>query len=360
MNDYLSKKIKILSLIAMMLVVLLHSVCVDKRVVEGVSLMANNNYNSFIQFFFSYGVTRIAVPLFFLISGYLFFRNITGKWSEFKNKYKSRFFSLVIPYLLCSVLSLLAVTIINYHRTHTIFFSFVPLKHIMVYIFLDPIAFQLWFVRDLIVLVAFSPIIYYLVKRIKVLPIIFLFVWVFGSIYLEKPVFVVHGMRLTDDILSATTFFVCGAYFAIHNQPIVLKQKASMMFFYLWIVVLLIKTTLLSCFVENVYLINVLHQLSIIIGVVGVWNMYDFVAKKINNNVLQWTSQYTFIIYVFHGPYLLDYLQRLIINMMNQGQFANLVAYFGSVIGAIIVSVAVGYCLKKTIPSFYKILTGNR
>ena len=52
-------------------------------------------------------LTEICVPLFFVISGYLFFRNTPEKpqpkW--FWEKYKSRFFSLLIPYLIANIIA---------------------------------------------------------------------------------------------------------------------------------------------------------------------------------------------------------------------------------------------------------------
>lgn len=45
-------------------------------------------------------------------------------------------------------------------------------------LFLNPIPYQLWFLRDLIVLVLFSPIIYLLIKHLKWIPlIVFLILW---------------------------------------------------------------------------------------------------------------------------------------------------------------------------------------
>ena len=52
-------------------------------------------------------LTEVCVPLFYVISGYLYFRNAPldpqPRW--FLDKYKSRFFSLVIPYLIANVIA---------------------------------------------------------------------------------------------------------------------------------------------------------------------------------------------------------------------------------------------------------------
>jgi len=60
MNTYLSNKLKILSLIAMVLVVFIHSY---------IEITINNTLISqsidFLQYFISQGVARVAVPIFF-------------------------------------------------------------------------------------------------------------------------------------------------------------------------------------------------------------------------------------------------------------------------------------------------------
>ena len=51
-------------------------------------------------------ICQIAVPAFFLMSGYLFFQKLQDKWdwSIWKRKIRSRVFTLLIPYLVWNVL----------------------------------------------------------------------------------------------------------------------------------------------------------------------------------------------------------------------------------------------------------------
>lgn len=113
MNTYLSEKLKVISFIAMILVVLLHSYNLIVRLKTG-TVVLDRGYNFFIQEFISQGITRIAVPLFFAISGYLFFLNLSGTWSEFKEKYRKRIKTLLLPYLFWSLWSLLVCLFFNY------------------------------------------------------------------------------------------------------------------------------------------------------------------------------------------------------------------------------------------------------
>ena len=92
MDRYLSNKLKNMSLIMTFFVVILHSNNLEDSTVF--------NVNTLIQNFIGQGIVRIAVPMFFVISGYLFFYKFKPSTEAFIIKYKKRFKSLFIPYFL--------------------------------------------------------------------------------------------------------------------------------------------------------------------------------------------------------------------------------------------------------------------
>jgi len=55
-------------------------------------------WDDFVRFFISQGVARVAVPLFFLVSGYLFFLG-QWSWSSMRASSKRRVNTLLIPFL---------------------------------------------------------------------------------------------------------------------------------------------------------------------------------------------------------------------------------------------------------------------
>ena len=77
MDKYISNKIKNISLIMTFFVVILHS-----NNLEDPSVL---NINTLIQNFIGQGIVRIAVPMFFLISGYLFFYKFKPSKEAFLN-----------------------------------------------------------------------------------------------------------------------------------------------------------------------------------------------------------------------------------------------------------------------------------
>ena len=83
------------------LVVFVHSFGADNDIVQlhacGLTGAAVYDY---VRLFCSVVIARSAVPIFFIISGYLFFLKVEEYGKQvYANKLKKRWYSLVIPYL---------------------------------------------------------------------------------------------------------------------------------------------------------------------------------------------------------------------------------------------------------------------
>lgn len=164
-----SVKFKVLSFIAMIMIIYLHSYNLTVKF-NGADVFIERNYNSFVQVFISDGTTRIAVPLFAAISGFLFFYNFEPSVQGFLNKYKKRFKSLFIPYILWSAWGLLFFFILQTLPQSRRFFNSTLIENygldkLLVLLFWDPLPYQLWFVRDLLILVLLSPVIYLIDRK---------------------------------------------------------------------------------------------------------------------------------------------------------------------------------------------------
>lgn len=83
------------------IVVLIHTLQADEHVEFGIL------YHDAL-YFFQESIGRSAVPVFFVISGYMFFYKVAGLTTEiYKSKLKRRVKSLLIPYLIWNALALL-------------------------------------------------------------------------------------------------------------------------------------------------------------------------------------------------------------------------------------------------------------
>ncbi|MDR0606256.1 MAG: acyltransferase, partial [Bacteroidales bacterium] len=210
MNLYLSDKIKVLSLVSILIVLCIHS-GFHAYEIEGMRL------NEYVQGAISEMIGRCAVPLFYIISGYLFFYEIPNGLHSIFEKQKKRMRTLLIPYIIASVFFVffcVLVTIVP-GTAQFINSSILPLfennlGNIFYNIFYDagtgmPIAAQLWFLRDLILLVILSPIWYLLYKYLR-------WYWVIGVFALNYlslnhfPVYPLFWFGLGGALVSTNIF----------------------------------------------------------------------------------------------------------------------------------------------------------
>lgn len=172
MNQYLSDKLRVLSLVSIIFVLYIHSGFHADELV-GMSI------NYYVQEFIGGMIGRCAVPLFYIISGYLFFLKVPKGMTSIFGKMKKRVRTLVTPYvigcLFCVVFGMFVALMPGatryMHGTVMPLFE-KPVAVILCSIFYDqgngaPYAFQLWFLRDLIIIVATSPLWYVCLKRLK-------------------------------------------------------------------------------------------------------------------------------------------------------------------------------------------------
>lgn len=169
MTQYLSNKLRVLSLISILFVLYIHS-GFHSNEIEGMI------WNYRCQDFVSVMVGRCAVPLFYVISGYLFFLKVSDGMKSIYAKIQKRIRTLLIPYIVgClffvgfGVLIAIMPGISKYVNGSVMPLFDKPIQQIICSIFYDqgdgsPCAFQLWFLRDLILIVATSPIWYLLLR----------------------------------------------------------------------------------------------------------------------------------------------------------------------------------------------------
>lgn len=348
MNQYLSDKIKVLSFISIILVLYIHSGFHDyPHEILGMKV------NHILQNIISGSIGRCAVPLFYMISGYLFFLHTEKGITCIIRKIKKRVRTLLIPFIIACLffpsfyllLEIIPGTnqFINAQSFSNNFQQ--PLTNILLSLFYkasgstQPWAFQLWFLRDLIIIVAISPLLFYIKQKIrKELIIIILFLLHFTNIGIFP-------------YTSCFWFMLGDTYLLKLNQ---LKIQ--------WILPLFICTSL----VEVNFMPNLPYLLSMLITIMGVaciWNIYDIIVhptfKLADHTFLKLLSGYTFFIYLYHEPSL-NIIRKIMVVICGQNSFGFAVSYLISPWIFAICAVAIGFILKKTLPHFYSIIVGGR
>lgn len=144
-----------------------------------------------MQIFFSETLPHLAVPLFLLFSGYLFFKegNFDGKL--YQSKLKSRFRTLFLSYIIWSTICFI-IAVAQGQVTPT-FLHYVEglwdtalwedgigfSRNLPGY----PVNMPLWFTRDLMILAAISPLIWLLLQKTTGWGILLIAVWWFPNHY---------------------------------------------------------------------------------------------------------------------------------------------------------------------------------
>lgn len=171
-----------------------------------------------IERFWSVGVGQIAVPGFFLVSSYLFFRNF--RLSVLMGKWKSRFFSVAVPYAVWNLLYYLGYVIATrlpivakVVGKEIIPFNIEEMVHAVLRYSYAPI---FWYLFQLILLLLLAPVIYGFVKFKAV-----------GLCYLAALIAALYkGLGTGYPNTDALFYFSVAAYAAVHWREW-LEQKGT-------------------------------------------------------------------------------------------------------------------------------------
>ncbi len=334
------------------MVVFIHSFNLDLKS----NILIVSGYSLFIQLFLCEGIFRIAVPLFFSISGYLFFHNFTPIKSVFFLKIKRRFNTLFIPYVLWSLWGLFIYFIMqmtpgsNSFFTHKLIREF-SIVEIFNTVFLHPIPYQLWFIRDLIVIIVISPVLYWLIRYLKYFTIFFfLFTW-FG-----KYNFVIFSNE-------ALLFFVFGSFLSINNIEFIKNKSTNKTWIksLLWLVFVLCYTILIYSKTGYHFFNSIILKASILVGIIAFWNLLDslWVNKTLIKSKFYNLFSFSFFLYAFHEP-ILTIIKKVLFFILGNNEIVSLIVFFTAPMLTISISIVTGFYLRLFMPKFYGIITGGR
>ena len=156
--------------------------------------------------------TRTAVPLFFIISGYLFFINYKNTFIDYKKHLKTRAKHLLQPIIIWTTLYLLLYYIaqkIPYTASLSLVIIYLSKitngktlsAHIQVFSTTSMFVGQFWFLRNLFIMCVFSPLLWYSYKYTKHYSL-----YVIGGIW-----FFHKSLNINIYIIDTIFFFTLGA-----------------------------------------------------------------------------------------------------------------------------------------------------
>lgn len=343
---YFRNKVTVTNFILAILVMLLHSQNIEQYATVNQTMIPG------LEYFISRTLGNLAVPCFFLISAYLFYRNY-GQ-NKIIEKYKSRIRSVLIPYLLWNLLYYLAFLVLvafpvsrNFMVTQQVELSVQELwsavldhKYNGVY----------WFMKQLIWFVALSPAIWLMMRKKAgiILPVLLILLNCSG---IHLPF---GGLGIRIDML---VYWCLGCYFALHGADAFENRgcKARICSCGVTFLLLLgIRFWLEFVHVENKYS-EYLMPLLLLLNVLALW----FVLDAFKYRKTYWWMEITFFIYSAH-PMLVDAVKKGVAKLLPDTPALCLTNYFAAVGISLLVIIGVAGLLMKYAPHVWSVLNGGR
>lgn len=351
MNSYLSNKIKVLSFLSIILVLYIHS-----GFHEYPHEIAGMSFNIYMQELISGKIGRCAVPLFYAISGYLFFYNIENGIKDVWKKMKKRVRTLLIPYLIACLFLPIFLVIIECVPGIERFVNFdnfsenlkLPIWQLLVFLYFDsgtgsPCAFHLWFLRDLIIIVTLSPILYW-VRNSKASSW-FVCLLLYGLSLLKLPLIPFYGLF----------WYMFGSYYLNSLRIIKYRTFVTLLF-------------LVFCVVEmalpNWKVMFELVQIPIVLlGLISIWTWYDSIVPSSYDlcihPLLSTACCFPFFIYLYHEP-TINIIRKILVIPLGQTSLGFAFSYMVSPWLFAFCFILIGVLLEKYANVPYKILVGGR
>lgn len=359
-NDELeSQVISFLRFPLIVAVVFIHS-NPSNVIINDVNISSDNSFAIYenFRYFISEILARVAVPLYFFISGFLFYKNVNNFDSQiYFQKLCKRGRTLLIPYMFWNL-----IVLFLFYLTQTFLSGLTSGNNLLIteYSWENlikafwngnsgnnmPINYPLWFLRDLMVTVILSPVIYWLIQHLKILYISLLGVLWFFNIW-----FYIPGISIT-----AIFFFSFGAYFSLSKKNYV----ETFLRFYPAIIVVYLFVAICNLVLKNNSLCIYIHNMGVLIGVVAFISLTAYCINRKIWHINFQLSNSSFFIYVYHGMPLALVIKSMSKILQPQSNITFIMLYLFSPILIIVMGYWINYFLMKYFPKFTSTATGGR
>ncbi|MBO7193928.1 MAG: acyltransferase [Bacteroidaceae bacterium] len=285
-----------------------------------------------------------SVPIYFFISGFVFFLGLrtwdTDKWIK---KIKNRKKTLLIPYLLwnsiCFLLSIL------YHRDFTNLDIISFIKSITI----TPSNYPLWFLKDLMIVVLFTPLLWQLLKKGgKVV------LFSFAALFLLK----YFGVIKIYFPAQGLFFFSFGAYMSLNGKDMIAEfAKVSKFSTFCYLVIGIIAMYFYN---TDPQVFKILKFALIIFGLFFAFNLSALLLKKGYCKVNNFLSSASFFMYVSHALVISTIQKILEIILHPVSDISWLVVYILNLVLTVALLLSAYYLMQKYLPKLLTLLTGKK
>lgn len=245
---------------------------------------------------------RVARPLFFFCAAYLLFRHWQTGWRAYRKLAQHRLLRLGVPLLVWGLLLFFAYNLLlRFGPVHWVnnpagakVGSVAEFVALMIGIDRNPLAYQFWFIRDLLCLTLLAPL-FYLLWRLLRLTLALVFVALF--LFQQWPWF--------QPALVSVVFFGLGAVAALEGVSLKLPELSYRWGLLLWFG-LIGCSVIAAAFAVPVDL-SWARPLSILVGTLWVWNLALRLAgpaEQAPGTLAGVRSDMVFFVFAAHEPLL--------------------------------------------------------
>lgn len=301
------------------------------------------------------GIANIAVPFFYVVSGFFLALHI-GESGWWKRENRKRLFSLLIPLYVCTAIYVLAAVPLSIyadiiaHRPFgtSIFFlhgtSWIELTNLDLTDY--PHVGPLWYVRNLLILVFISPIVDALVRRLSYCWLALCFVGILFVNHLPldpKNVFFTHGFSFTALFYFSVGLFICHKKF---SQPTQFTGIAC------GIIGIALLSARIFCFYHNLHFYSSFDKISLPFLMIATWCFMPTGKWPI------WLTSSSFAIYLLHELFFvhIDLITKHLPNVDPLSPTRAIVKFVVGFVGSIVLTII----LRRFLPKTSKVLFGGR
>lgn len=343
-SQYNSNKIKALSFLSIIFVIYIHAPYIEASAFPMAKM---------VQAFVSdFGLAIFAIPMFYAISGMLFFNGMQ-KVNNCFLKMKKRVQSLLIPYVIWNLIFVGWYVVMAYAPGISAFVNSDMLSKFQIsdptgtlrFLFIEPAGFHLWFLRDLMFFVLISPLLYHGLKRAPWLTVLLVF---FATAWYPR-----FGL----------CYFVAGGALSMHSSleklRVLLTKPVIAILGIIYLGNAIITITCGTC-IDSIWW-QYYEKLIAVAAILFVWGIYDLLFKEYSH-LSPLTSQliaYTFFIYLFHEPSF-NIIKKLTLKVLGVHDWSLILLFLVNPWIMVVIAICVGMIFRKLLPKTYTVCVGGR
>ena len=313
-----------------------------------------------------------SVPIYYFISGYVFFYGAEFGFDVYKKKLKNRFHSLFVPYIVWNLLArlwMLFKSLPCFASLTSGLNNIEPDFSFRAFLFslwdnslgviptstsntcqIYPINSPLWFLRDLMIVVLTSPLVYWFVKKLRLASVcIMLVLWFVSNLY---------KWEYASQIITAYAFFMWGAYMSVNKKDMMAEFGRFSSLSYVGYFGL--AAAYLVCAYIKPEFCAVLKLMNIFVGLLFAYNIAAYLIKKSICKPNKFLSSSSFFIYISHFLIYNEVLKLLFMILQPNTQIAFVLLYLLAVLACVLLLLTIFYLMNRYTPSLLKVVAGRK